>query len=115
MQCNLGPKPPGEVNCLWPRAIDGLDATQNGQLLAWKGSAIAPLTFCFSVLMRRVGGGGSIRTVTLARTTMKIGLASLAIDYVNYVLRLLSDSQPPLRMAKTTERRHLEKVLNRWL
>ena len=63
--------------------------------------------------MRRVGGAfvarGSIRAVTLARTTMKIGLANLAINYVNYVLRLLSDSQPPLRMAKTTERRRLEK------
>ena len=46
---------------------------------------------------------------------MKIGLANLAINNVNYVLRLLSDPQPPLRMAKTTERRHLEKVLNRWL
>jgi len=80
MQRNLGPKPPGEVNCLWPPAIDGLDATQNGQLLAWKGSTIAPLTFCFSVLMRRVGGWGSIRTDTLARTTMKIGLANLAIN-----------------------------------
>ena len=48
-----------------------------------------------------VGGGfvarGSIRTVTLARITMKIALATLAINYVNYVLRLLSDSQPPLR------------------
>ena len=46
---------------------------------------------------------------------MKIGLANLAINYVNYVLRLWSDSQPPLRMAKTTERRRLENVLNRWL